>query len=1236
MAEVPLTTAQSQATAAARAAPPEVRLEVRTGAGPATTYAVGEAGLLIGAVPGCDLRLPGPDLPPLLCVIARQGGAATLRKLAPTFPVLVNGKPATVSPLTQGDRVSAGPVEIVVHIEATSTQAAPGRPFRAPHFHPVPQPIDDGGREELRQQVLLFREEVGRFRAQRQRIEEEQDQRARELERREQPVIRQADELRQQQAALEKRAAALDTQRQELAAAKQELADIRRELYDRYRERRDRLTGLQDAINRAARKVQERKQQVEEDARQAQARREEEASRHAELDARAAELQAQRDQLNEERVLLSRQREEMHRELAERLAEGQARADRVDAERAALERDQAQLREDLVLLERRRDELERREAEAAQKVKEHEDKLEQLQRDTRDLEEQVLQLDEWHTKLCAVGERLAKQKAEQDAQAHQLAARAAALEGQQATLATLRTRLERLREEVRQEEQELADQRARQEAAEAEVKQRLEEAKQALAEMEAEKALHEQERQQYVERTALMEAAVSQMRQAQERLAQQEAELNQRAADLEAEATKQAEQTSLTQARLAQLEDLQKRLEAEREGLRERTLLLSQAEQARESLQEQLRRRSEELLARQKALAEQTAQHEAAARELEARRANLEQERHQGEEALAGLRDEIERRGAEQQQREAELAAREENLKRQRERVQETGRAVAAQRKTLFADRAAAESAKDQAELEAARVRADFDAIRRDAVALQQLLPELELRAGTALERLTHAREQLREHLGEVHTFARQCEDDLEALKGQVQAGAERLQQQETALRRGQDEHRLAVAAFRQQLIEWQGQVAETKRLLAQGETRLQRRRAEVDEQARRVQADSERLARQAEHLQAEERAVAERRGEVDRHLDDMRDWYCRKLRELAGVRTPPPAPAEAGVTPGPDEAAPAPPGGRDILSLTGDVEPADRQLGDLLRSLGLVEADTLTALLVEARRQRRSLRQVLLAGGVVTLYQMALIEAGNLDALVLGRLRVVDRLRTTPQETVYRVFDPERGHEVVLRHLAEVEADDAVRPDEFRQRFAQAALAHPNLAATLEVLEIAGRPAALQEWLTGVPSSEWPPLAAAPGVWYRLLLQAAQGLEAAHQAGLVHGHLTPALVLLSGEGIVKLCGFGEPSWLAVPPFAEGAEGAAADLLALGQVAAGWCAAGRRKGKGKALPDALQAILDRLTAEAPEARYASASDLLEELDRARDAVPANPEAWDRLLRQVRDEASPLATYRQTA
>src|SRR5439155_2273863 len=120
----------------------------------------------------------------------------------------------------------------------------------------------------------------------------------------------------------------------------------------------------------------------------------------------------------------------------------------------------------------------------------------------------------------------------------------------------------------------------------------------------------------------------------------------------------------------------------------------------------------------------------------------------------------------------------------------------------------------------------------------------------------------------------------------------------------------------------------------------------------------------------------------------------------------------------------------------------------------------------------------------------------------------------------------------------------------------AAAAVRHPHVAATYEVLEIAGRPAALQEWLTGLAAIEWPALSAVPGVWFRLLSQAALGLQAAHQAGLVHGNLHLGQVVFTSEGVLKVCGFGEPAWLALEPPAEERDAEpAADLSALGRCA---------------------------------------------------------------------------------
>ena len=78
-------------------------------------------------------------------------------------------------------------------------------------------------------------------------------------------------------------------------------------------------------------------------------------------------------------------------------------------------------------------------------------------------------------------------------------------------------------------------------------------------------------------------------------------------------------------------------------------------------------------------------------------------------------------------------------------------------------------------------------------------------------------------------------------------------------------------------------------RLLSRDETRLERRQAAIEEQARQVDVTSQQLAQQAGELKEQQKQVADRRQTMDRHLSDMRAWYRQKLRELAGTREPGP-----------------------------------------------------------------------------------------------------------------------------------------------------------------------------------------------------------------------------------------------------------------------------------------------------------------------------------------------------------
>ncbi len=1226
-----------------------VRVEVRIGTEkPAQFEFAGHEFLVGGAIP-CDVRLPGSDVPPLVCLFARTELGVRIRRLAPAFPILLNGNPLTTSDLVDvpsGSTVAVGPADIRITVLSA--------PSIRPKFVPVSKMVDPADVP-----TAVITPHPGTPPAEIERMRAELEEQARELEADRVLWYRRRREIEEECRKLQEEADAaripatpspptpspreldLDAREQDLERIRGELAVLREELFSRYRVGREELDQRQEILRGAAGELQQRQREFETEMAQRRAeietevrlrieaelraaeprlaelriRRGELEAAHADLTVRRADFALERNQLDEGRAILEADRAA----LGNREADLARREGELAAGREALSREREAHQANLHQIDRWQASLADRQHHLERRAAEIDARFEQLKRDTLELEEQVRLADADQERITAESDRLEKLRTDLDDRAAKVHDRAAHLESQQAMLAVLRARLDRQAEESRQETARLASDRARLEETRSELTSRLREIEHLKIGLATSREDQEAQQKLLAEQAARIDATLEELRQKQEAIDAEQTRLRAKEDELDGRASEIAEQAAVLKARITQAMDLQSRLEADRTAVRTRETTLSDAETARVAFQEQLRRRAEDLSTRTKHLEEAAGKLEEREADLERQRLELVRDRELAEQGLAATRTELGERSVELARQTAILGEREAALERQISRLQEVGRGVAAARKQLAEERQQLAGTRTDLDQQRSQIASEWEELRRSA-------PELESRAQAAVDRLASARDMLRTQLAELHEFASQTRADLDAARAAILAESDGLRTREHLLEQARSEHRLALANFRQQLVEWHGKVTDLRQAMARSDAR----QAEVAAASTHLETTSQELAKQAEELRVERERVAERRAEVERHLADMREWYRKKLRELAAENAHRHAPTADSAQNPPTEG---------IAGRVGepDIEDGDRQLGSLLRSLQLVDEETLAALWTEATNRRRTLRQVLLASGTITLYQLALIEAGNLDALMLGRFRVVDRVRVTPHETAYRVYDPTRSGTYLLRVMAESDATDAVLPDEFRQRFLAACdAAHPNLVSTLEVLEIAGRPAVLQEWATGVPGTDWSAAAATPGVWLRLVSEAAAGLESAHASGLPHGRLAPDSFLLTPDGHVKLTGIGEPPWLGgTPESATNLE----DLQTLGRIAFAWSQLGasvrKRGAKVKGFPEPLLTVVRRLEPPSPSPSpsdpepYRHIGELVEDLARLAPAFPCPPAEWQRLLESPTPTDEPI-------
>ena len=276
-----------------------------------------------------------------------------------------------------------------------------------------------------------------------------------------------------------------------------------------------------------------------------------------------------------------------------------------------------------------------------------------------------------------------------------------------------------------------------------------------------------------------------------------------------------------------------------------------------------------------------------------------------------------------------------------------------------------------------------------------------------------------------------------------------------------------------------------------------------------------------------------------------------------------------------------------------------------------------------------------------------------------VSRYRIDAELGSGGMGVVYRAHDLHLGRDVALKFLpALLAADPGVLARFEREARLASSLNHPHICIVHDIEQHGGHPFIVMELCTGETVKRLVqrgpiPLAEAIG----LAIQAAGALDAAHRRGIVHRDIKPANLFVSPTGQLKVLDFGlaklnEPPASdaagadSLPPAGEAeltrpgmalgtvaymspeqalgqAVDARSDLFSLGavlyeMVTGERAFAGATPGAvfdrilnreprrasriNPRVPEELEVVLDRMLSKQPEGRYASASDVIADLD----------------------------------